>query len=63
MAKVMVPDDRYVLRGILMRMVASMVDMVAGSGAPAETVTLLRRTMTLAVEEAVREVPHSFDRQ
>ena len=40
MAKVMVPLDRYVLRGLLLRMVASMVDMVAGSGAPAETVTI-----------------------
>lgn len=63
MAKVLVSIDRYVLRGIMLRMVSSMVDMLAGAGAPAETVANLRRTMTSAVEEAVREVPHSFDRQ
>lgn len=57
MAKMMVSIDRYVLRGILLRMVSSMVDMLAGAGAPAQTVNRLRHTMTLAVEEAVREVP------
>lgn len=57
MAKVMVSIDRYVLRGILLRMVSSMVDMLAGAGVPAETVASVRRTMTVAVEEAVREVP------
>ena len=62
MSKMMVPIDRYVLRAALLRMVATMVDMLAGHGAPAETVAILRRTMTLAVEEAVREVPHSFEK-
>ena len=63
MGKTLVPVDRYVLRATLLRMVATMVDMVAGHGVPAETVTTLRRTMTLAVEDAVREMPHSLDRQ
>lgn len=62
MSKMMVPIDRYVLRALMLRMVATMVDMLAGHGAPAETVLQLRRTMTLAVEEAVREVPHSFEK-
>ena len=62
MGKSMVPVDRYVLRAALLRMVATMVDMVAGHGAPADTMLQLRRTMTLAVEEAVREVPHSFEK-
>lgn len=62
MAKVTVSIDRYVLRGILLRMVSSMVDMLAGADAPAETVTRLRRTMTLAVEEAVRELPPAAEK-
>lgn len=57
MAKLMVAIDRYVLRAILLRMVSSMVDILAGADAPAETVTRLRRSMTLAIEEAVRELP------
>lgn len=57
MAKVTVSIDRYVLRGILLRTVSSMVDMLAGADAPVETVTRLRRTMTAAVEDAVKELP------
>lgn len=57
MAKVMVSIDRYVLRGILLRMVSSMVDMLAGAGVPAETVARVRRTMTVAIEEALQDMP------
>lgn len=63
MSKLMVPVDRYVLRAALLRMVATMVDIMAGHDVPAETVANLRQTMTLAVEEAMRHLPHSFDRQ